>query len=267
MAQIEVPAWVAELPRDLTEQQFHELWLAQVDPEASPLAKALQGGFCADQPGWIFVAGYQAAIAHTFPGQQLADWSAFAVSEDRSAQDPLPGLTATQADNDITLSGYKTWIATSRFARSLIVSYRQHDATCFHLFQLSCPGIIITHKDNPSLLPNVSQGVAQFAQVPLQRGLGLDATMVNQFGSIEGFFVLVAMLACLRRFVNELNVTQQDLDELVQQAAAIQSAPEGEPLVQFKARCRDVLRQVRNSQLGQQAAWQRDGKLLAGYAR
>ena len=264
MRDLKLPKLSDDLTQPLSESDFHKLWVEYVDADASAHDKAWVGGYCADQPGWIFAAGYQAAIAYTFPETGFADWAAFAVSEDRTAESPLPGLTSSDGQ---VISGFKTWIATSRHSRALIVSYQYDEQRYFRQFAIDCPGITVTHKDAPGLLPDLSQGVAEFSQVELSLGTDVDTSRIAHFGQIEGFFVLVSMLACLQRFARHAQLGQL-VDDALSDAQSIAMSPQTNPaLAEFKTCCRDLLREVRSTPLGQQPLWQRDGKLLAGYAR
>ncbi|MAR28106.1 MAG: hypothetical protein CMD51_01000, partial [Gammaproteobacteria bacterium] len=73
------------------EQAFANMWLQQVAPLSSRVAQAVQGGLLADRLAWVFVAGYQCALRHTFAQLPADSMAAFAVSEDRKGEPVLPG--------------------------------------------------------------------------------------------------------------------------------------------------------------------------------
>ena len=82
---------------------------------------AVQGGLVADRLAWVFVAGYQAALRRTFPAEVLHGWGAFAVSEDRRGDPPLPGVDYQQTKDEFVISGHKTWVAAVSCVEHLII--------------------------------------------------------------------------------------------------------------------------------------------------
>ena len=268
MSTVEFPEWVATLPTNLDESDFHKTWSTHVDDRMSPFEKAIYGGYCADEPGWVFVAGYQGAIAHTFADEQFAGWSAFAVSEDRSKADPKPGLSGNRTGDHIELSGYKTWVATSRHVKTLIVSFQCDDRTLFARVNADTPGVTLSHRDQPSMLPDLSQGIAAFDRLVVTNHTMVSSAHVSQFAAIEGFYVLVALLACVRRFHDQAGVDVEQIEEMIALATQLQSRLDDSEVVNsFKLQSRDILRVISEHELGQMPKWQRDGKLLAAYAR
>ena len=65
------------------EHTYAELWLQQVSGLDSLQAQAVKGGLLADRMAWVFVAGYQCALRHTFAELPTDGIAAFAVSEDQ----------------------------------------------------------------------------------------------------------------------------------------------------------------------------------------
>ena len=60
-------------------------------------AQAVKGGLLADRMAWVFVAGYQCALRHTFSELPADGIAVFAVSEDRKNDPPLPGVKSFTA--------------------------------------------------------------------------------------------------------------------------------------------------------------------------
>ncbi|MEM7100911.1 MAG: hypothetical protein AAF541_21815 [Pseudomonadota bacterium] len=268
MSLFDKPDWLSAAPVNLDEPGYFELWSEYVSDDMTAFEKALIGGFCADEPGWIFVAGYQGAIAHTFADEQFNGWTAFAVSEDRSPTNPSPGLTGRRQADAFELKGFKTWVATSRHVRTLIVSFRCADETLFARLAASTPRLSLNHRERPTMLPDLSQGIAEFDGVEVTGDALVSTRLVSEFASIESFYVLVSLLACVWRFQHEADISEQELVSLLQTARELQdNLSDVQAINAFKNDCRELLRQVRQRDLGQRPKWQRDGKLLAGYAR
>ena len=76
------------------EADYCKAWRETVLPNwpCKPVALAISGGRMASQFAQVFIAGYQAAIRATFPQIPFAGLATLAVSEDRNAIDPLPGV-------------------------------------------------------------------------------------------------------------------------------------------------------------------------------
>ena len=252
---------------ELSESNYYALWMQHIASRYSPFEKAYFAGLWADQPAWVFVAGYQGALAHTFPEQNFPGWGALAISEDKNPEAPLPGLTGVPAgvSGCYELSGYKTWVATSRHVRDLVVSFGVPDEVKFARVAADVQGLELTHKDAPRMLPDLSQGVANFRNVNIGAQDIVHSDRVSHFGAIEAFFVLVALLGTWRRFSGLAGLDDSSLDELLDLAYSFADTPQA--CAPFKAACRDTLRTTRDHMLGQHALWQRDGQLLAGYCR
>ena len=77
---------------NFTELDFLEVWRTVVDSDMDLTSQTLVAGSKATCLAWVFVAGYQSAIRRVFPGSEFSGWTAFAVSEDRKIDPPLPGV-------------------------------------------------------------------------------------------------------------------------------------------------------------------------------
>ncbi|MGV0034207.1 MAG: hypothetical protein ACNYPE_04315, partial [Candidatus Azotimanducaceae bacterium WSBS_2022_MAG_OTU7] len=146
-----------------SEADYHRLWIEQLDESWSAEQTAFCGGLIADRLSFLFIAGYQAAVRRTF---NLANrtWTVLAVSEDRNPCHPRPGLTESVG----RVNGFKTWVASSRFAEDLIVSIApiapiasiaSIDSTRLYIANRNTPGLNLTHKDTPGFLGDMSQGI------------------------------------------------------------------------------------------------------------
>jgi hypothetical protein len=179
--------------RCATEVEYLALWkkcLSADKPAASPtdlLAMAVTGGLLADRMAWVFVGGYQSAIRHTFMREAFSGWVAFAVSEDRKGQPPLPGVTVHNSAQGDVVSGYKTWVACSDSVEHLVIKAGSGaDAGYFNIHRTT-PGLTVSNKRavaNPgSFLAEMSQGIAHLQDVAVAQVL--DDTEVARFGMRE----------------------------------------------------------------------------------
>jgi len=180
----------------MDEQAYFTAWKSRFNEPhkiVEPTDLALWGGrLCATlEPAFIFCAGYQAAIRATFPELDSDGWLAYAASEDRSEQNPKPGVTVRANQ----LYGFKTWIAASRFVEDLVLKVgRGIDAQYVSVHSTNA-GVTITHNPTPGFLPKLSQGIAEF------KGANFsainDLTRVPGFADSEPYFIYIALLSAL----------------------------------------------------------------------
>lgn len=182
------------------EKQFKEAWRLEAAPGRTPLEQAFRGGMLTDNLAFLFIAGYQAAIRHCF-GVEGGQWSAFAVSEDQSEENPLPGLSLTtnSQDDTGTLNGYKTWVAACNSIDEIIVTATDVEHTT-HLFRIERDqaGIeIIPRPVKPSFLGDMSQGTAHFSNVQVSRNDQPDAGRLKAFASTEPLYLYLSFAGFL----------------------------------------------------------------------
>ena len=110
------------------ERAFADIWLRQVAPLSSRVAQAVQGGLLADRLAWVFVAGYQCALRHTFAQLPAGSIAAFAVSEAARASLHCPVLPPQYSTTKLRSADTKRgWLAVQRYrisSSSLIVEIR-----------------------------------------------------------------------------------------------------------------------------------------------
>ncbi len=181
-----------------TEADFHRLWQAHFSESYTPEQLAFMGGYLADRLAWLFVSGYQSAIRRSFSVPDCG-WAALAVSEDRSSENPLPGLQL----QDGLLSGNKTWVAACGSIRHLIVTTAP-DAL---LFRASPPldGLTIEPKSGVSFLSEMSQGIARFEGTRVTALEALDARPLKAFARREPLYLYLAFSGFLHR-INQTNL-------------------------------------------------------------
>lgn len=252
-------------PPAQTEAEYYQAWLSHVGGGADPLQMAWQGGLLADRFGFIFSAGYQAALRQIFPHLDQRGWSAFAVSEDRQPQDPLPGVRYVQRSDGYLLSGHKTWIAASACCRQLIVSARGEGDTLYFAIDADRPEVEVHTRAPGRMLPDLSQGQAQLRDYPAAQPL--DASRVQSFAAAEVFYIYIAFLASTwraypaRRGVVEACLTQAE--QLSQRALPAWDAAQ----LALDEAVQALVKSMRSVEGEADDLWRRDYKLITMYAR
>ena len=179
------------------EQAFADLWLQQVAPLSSRVAQAVHGGLLADRLAWVFVAGYQCALRHTFAQLPADSMAAFAVSEDRKGEPPLPGVTATALNGETKVSGYKTWVACCATLSHLVIKSDRGDKANYYCLKRNSHGLTLTPKYG-AFLAEMSQGMAELNEVTV--ATPLDASQVSHFGLRETLYIYMAFCAWAGKF-------------------------------------------------------------------
>ncbi len=267
------PAWSsAPMPQENT---YLEAWLQHVHgplrTEVATFSWALSGGMLADRLAWVFIAGYQAALRATFPEVAFKGWCAFVASEDRSEVDPLPGVVWRAEGEEYCLAGHKTWVAACDHVHELVVTARSTDSdeTAFFLVDRGTPGLSLRANPAPSMLPDLSQGRAQLADVRLPRSAKLDGSRVAGFGHIEALHIYIAFLGMIHRRAGPWG---QSFGEMSYDA--LTCAREIDPynmniqaLVVLDERVQTLRRALSTEVFAADQVWQRDQRLIAMYSK
>lgn len=177
----------------MNESEFKRTWLAVDRPGISKADLAYEGGRLADRLAFLFLAGYQAAVRSCFE-TRARTWTVFAVSEDRNADHPLPGLTLDQAH---LLNGTKTWVAAADVVDDIVVTARRDEQLFFFRVGREQPGLSLVSREQPGFLSEMSQGTATFTGVPAADLLQLDPIDLKHFGLCEPVYLYLAFCGFL----------------------------------------------------------------------
>ena len=175
----------------LDEAGFHGRWGDQVAGETDLALMAARGGALADRLAWVFIAGYQSALRHTF-GPICSGWMAYAASEDRKQVPRLPGVSIERAGSDGLLSGNKTWVACYRHVEQIIIKVGQGTKAQYFCVPRGAPGLTLTGNTG-RFLADMGQGTASLQQV--LAGSPLDSAEVHQFRLREPLYIYLAFCA------------------------------------------------------------------------
>jgi hypothetical protein len=92
--------------------------------------------------------------------------------------------------------GFKTWVASSRFAQDIIVSV---DTTRLFIANRNTPGLSLAHKDAPGFLSDMSQGIAEFKDVSISDLQALGEFDLKLFAKREPLYLYFAFCGFLHR--------------------------------------------------------------------
>jgi alkylation response protein AidB-like acyl-CoA dehydrogenase len=246
-------------------QSWRAMYAAQSEWRTCDLAAA--GGKCALDMACVFIAGYQAAIRAIFPDAKFTGWAAFAVSEDRSETDPLPGLTARAEDDVIVLNGHKTWVAAVDHVKDLVVRAAGSDAG-YYLVPRAASGLSLERNPSPGMLPTLSQGKAHFDGVRLTSDHKLDDQQVERFGVTEAFCIYTAFAAMACKLAEDARV--DDVHELavdlLGQAASLDTS-DAAGMATFDDGIQQLRRRMFATIFNGDEGFERDQKLIAMYSK
>lgn len=262
----------------MNEQQYKLKWIEQAADADSTYDMSVIGGRLASNLSQVFSAGYQGALRHVFPKIKLQGWSALAVSEDRSEEDPLPGLTAHIAEHGYRLNGHKTWVAACDVLDSMIVRARLEDAietagddrsgNTSQLFHIALPtqGLTIASNPNPSLLPDLSQGRAHFDDVAAVESTMVDKAGLKNFAPCEAMHILTAFVAWVATQAPSLGPTTTPLLEQARRLLTEKLLADQAQRNEFSAAVQDLATQYGSARDSDDLNFQRDRRLIAMYA-
>jgi len=256
--------------RELSEAAYLEAWQTIYKQQASwqPFDLAVAGGQRATNLAQVFIAGYQSAIRATFTRTSFAGWAAFVVSEDRSEQDPLPGVTAAADADGLLLSGHKSWIAAVDHVEELVVR-AAGAAPGYYLVRRAAPGLVLQRNPAPSMLASLSQGRARFDNVRVSLTHKLDEDRVRHFAACEALFLYTAFAAYAGRLcaaagdAAAVKLTQ----DLLGQAAALDPAADTEAMSALDDGVQRLRERLADTLFASEAGWQSDQRLIAMYSK
>ncbi len=243
------------------EADYAEAWRAQASRNNDLVELAVIGGLMADRMAWVFVAGYQSALRHTFADIPFDGLAAFAVSEDRKGDPPLPGVRSRQRDGQLRVSGFKTWVACSQSLAYLIIKADRGEAARYYCLPRQTPGLTLQDKHG-NFLSEMSQGIAQLDDVAVTQAL--DQGAVALFGIRETLYIYMAFCA----WAGKRGAPKTDCQGLINRLAALAAKPvaDAKGLAELKAVDTNVQALRAALTLKDVDHWQTDQRLIAMYS-
>jgi acyl-CoA dehydrogenase len=195
--------------------QWWPQWLATASAGASPIARAIVGGFAADRVGWAFATGYQAALRALVPDLPDDVLAAFCVTEASGKRPRDIRTTITQrVDGGVAISGAKLWTTLGPASSLLLVVGRMVDAAAtgdggerprlrVARVPSGAPGLSVVAMPATRFVPEVPHACVQLDDVRLPADALLPGdgyeTCVKPFRTLEDTYVTAAVLAYLLR--------------------------------------------------------------------
>ncbi len=194
-----------------TVAQWLPQWRATAAAQASPIARAIAGGFAADRVAWAFASGYQAALRALVPNLPDDTLAAFCVTEETGNRPRDIATTITrQADRSLVIRGAKRWTTLGPDSTLLLVVGREVGATAGERPRLrvarvpsGTPGLALVAMPATRFVPEVPHARVQLDGVRLPEaallpGDGYDR-YVKPFRTLEDIHVSAAVLGYLMR--------------------------------------------------------------------
>ena len=243
------------------EVDYAKAWLQVASRKEDLVELAVIGGLLADRMAWVFVAGYQSALRHTFASIPLDGIGAFAVSEDRKGDPPLPGVRSHHHEGQLHVSGYKTWVACSQSLAYLIIKADGGEAARYYCLPRQTAGLTLQDKYG-NFLSEMSQGVAQLDGVAVPEAL--DHGAVGWFGIRETLYIYMAFCA----WAGKRGASTADCQGLLNRLAALVAQPpvDASRLEELKAVDASVQGLRSALALEDEKRWQADQRLIAMYS-
>ena len=262
-------ALMTEGPRRMAcpdEPAYLAAWQAHALPWADALLPmAVAAGRIADRLAWVFQAGYQAACRDAFPDARSSGWIAYAASEDRKNDPPLPGVTLA----DGCLNGSKTWVAGARSVQELAIKLGSGPDARYLLVPRATPGLTVVTGRTPRFLSEMSQGQAHFDRTPLAATTALDPSRIRHFGLVEPLYVYAAFCGFVLGGTDEPDLVACARDCLAAIAPALQSVGgtlDRAHLGQADTRAQDLLVRLSGNRLHAAGNWLSDQRLISMYS-
>lgn len=254
----------------LVEGKFKQFWTESVEPHSDLIVQAILAGQRAGCLASVFIAGYQSAIRETFSGSDFSGWSAFAVSEDRKGNPPLPGVDYHEDGSDLIVSGHKTWVAAVDAIDEIIVKAGRGDRAIFIKLPRNIVGLSFSSRPS-KFLSEMSQGSAHLADVCVSAEDVLDDRYVSFFGKLETLYIYLAFLAFIGANTESLSLGEQSFSAAKELEDTLQgfSLKHDMDLDRIKRLDLEVqkIRESATDELGVlQKNWSTDSRLISMYS-
>ena len=141
-----------------------------------------------------FFAGYQVAVARTFPEFDRPGVSCFAATTRPEAR----RCTLTRTEDGLRLDGDKTWVACIDRLDRLVVLIESEDGPAYVDVPAAAAGVALHNPGTASFLPELSQGAAHFDAVMVkENAIVRGEERARRFRRAERFHVLCAIAQLL----------------------------------------------------------------------
>ena len=252
-----------------SEFEYKKIWIEHTSHIDDLLSMAVTGGLIADRLSWVFVAGYQAACRHAFSNCSFEGWVAYAASEDRKENPPLPAVTWDQQNNSV--SGVKTWVAAAQTVDQLIIKIGSGSAARYGLVHRNAENLTIETGRTPRFLPELTQGLAHFDHVQGADVEILTGDQIRLFGLLEPLYIYAAFCGFVMGSTTEHDLVTCSRDCLDGVEPALRSVGTDNldrvNLQKADARAQDLLVRLSGNRINASGDWEIDQRLIAMYSK
>lgn len=263
---------VANGPRRITaetELAYKKVWNDHASDVADLLPMAVTGGLVADRLSWVFVAGYQAACRHAFGDKCFEGWIAYAASEDRKGDPPLPPVSWNEQDD--VVSGVKTWVAAAQTVDQLVIKIGTGSESRYGLVRRDAKNLHIDLGRKPHFLSELTQGSAHFNNVQGSDIELMKAENVRLFSLLEPLYIYAAFCGFVLGSTSEHDLVTCSRDCLDGVEPALASVGTDNldrvNLQKADARAQDLLVRLSGNRINSAGNWEIDQRLIAMYSK
>ncbi|NUQ72762.1 MAG: acyl-CoA dehydrogenase family protein [Polyangiaceae bacterium] len=220
-----------------------DLWQASRDRAAvfaSPIDRAVAGGFLADRLGYAFAAGYGAALHALVKGGLPDDRAAaFCATEEGGAHPRAIRTILADEGGKLTLRGKKRWATLAPSASELLIvasvgmGEGSRNKLCVVRVSASAPGVTIIAMPPPPFAPEIPHAEvllsgANVSEGDVLPGDGYD-DYLKPFRTIEDIHVQGAWLGYLVGVGRRSGWPKPAIERLVAAVVAVRSIAERDP--------------------------------------
>ena len=184
-----------------SESDLYRLWDCKNLYDLTPIDMAIKASAMTTKLDWVFVAGYQSTLNYLFPIKNFRGWSAFLFAEDNKEFPYLSPTSISVTESGLLLSGFKSWVAQSRFVQRLVVSVKPEKTFSTNvggvIINRNKEGVTITSRAQTEFLKHMSQGWAVFDNVVIESKDTFEKTLIHKFGKLESYFMILSILSFL----------------------------------------------------------------------
>ena len=256
-----------------SEEDCYRLWGEEKLFTLSPVDMTIKASALVTSLDWVFVAGYQGALKHTFPDDKFLGWSAFLFTENNESSSEYSPTKIVETDRGRMLHGSKSWVAQSRSVDRLVVTLNSDKDIISEVGGVIVDryndGVQISSRGEPKFLKKMSQGIAIFHEVSVEDSQVFEPSLVRRFVKMESHYIILAVLSFLTAhlIVSRNGLFDRLVDVLTDYRDILKTNNEKEiknlssmgPTVQ---RCTDDFLSAREEYL---VSWGSDVKLLYMY--
>ena len=252
-----------------TESEYKTIWIEHAFDIDDLLSMAVTGGLIADRLSWVFVAGYQAACRHAFANCSFDGWVAYAATEDRKGNPPLPAVSWDQKSD--TVSGVKTWVAAAKTVDQLIIKIGTGADARYGLVHRNTENLTIETGRTPRFLSELTQGLAHFDHDQGSDVEILTGDQIHLFGLLEPLYIYAAFCGFVFGSTTEHDLVTCGRDCLDGVEPALRSVGtdnlDRDNLQKAEARAQDLLVRLSGNRIKASGDWDIDQRLIAMYSK